>query len=358
MFIGPTSQAPRVDETRADAVYELEIAFEQLTRERGASHARRGSSIASSATCWSTSPATRTAPSSASTSCTRPTASTGRLGLRRVARLRDAAARADEPRAAAAAARAARPVLARAVRRATPIRWGTRLHDRFLLPHFVEQDFADVIADLRAAGYPLDAAWFAPHLEFRFPVYGRVRYDGVEIELRQAIEPWYVLGEEPGARRHGALRRFVGRAAAGAGARARSPSATSSRATAGGCRCSRPARTASSSAACAIGPGSRRAACIRRFRCTRRWCSTSSTWRHAAPSAAAPITSAIPAGGTTTTFPVNSNEAEARRRARFFAFGHTPGSPTDAGHAREPRVSVHAGSAAAQAAIASRRTPA
>src|SRR5208283_1427056 len=87
-----------------------------------------------------------------------------------------------------------------------PIRWGTRLHDWFLLPHFVERDFGSVIADLNAAGYPLEADWFAPHLEFRFPVYGRVCYQGVEIELRQAIEPWYVLGEEQGA---GGTARYV-----------------------------------------------------------------------------------------------------------------------------------------------------
>src|SRR5262249_28272349 len=80
-----------------------------------------------------------------------------------------------------------------------PVRWGTRLHDQFLLPYFVEKNFETVVRDLRAVGYAFDLAWFAPHTEFRFPVYGRVCYEGVEVELRQAIEPWYVLGEEPGA---------------------------------------------------------------------------------------------------------------------------------------------------------------
>jgi len=75
-------------------------------------------------------------------------------------------------------------------------RWGTELHDRFLLPHFIEQDFADVIVDLNAAGYPVRAEWFAAHLEFRFPKVGDYAVSGIALELRQALEPWHVLGEE------------------------------------------------------------------------------------------------------------------------------------------------------------------
>ncbi len=80
--------------------------------------------------------------------------------------------------------------------RAKLARWGTELHDRFLLPHFIEQDFADVIVELNAAGYPLRAEWFAAHLAFRFPKVGDYAVSGIELELRQALEPWHVLGEE------------------------------------------------------------------------------------------------------------------------------------------------------------------
>jgi uncharacterized protein (DUF2126 family) len=75
------------------------------------------------------------------------------------------------------------------------VHWDTRLHDEFMLPHFVVQDLRDVIEDLNGAGYPFRTEWFAPFVEFRFPRYGTVAYEGVELELRQAIEPWHVLGE-------------------------------------------------------------------------------------------------------------------------------------------------------------------
>ena len=77
-----------------------------------------------------------------------------------------------------------------------PTRWGTALHDRFLLPTFIRMDFEDVIAEMREAGFAFDPAWFAPHLEFRFPLLGTVQSAGIELTLRNALEPWHVMGEE------------------------------------------------------------------------------------------------------------------------------------------------------------------
>jgi uncharacterized protein (DUF2126 family) len=75
-------------------------------------------------------------------------------------------------------------------------RWGTELHDRFLLPSFVRMDFKDVLTELNEAGYPFDMAWFEPHFEFRFPMIGQVKVKSIELTLRSALEPWHVMGEE------------------------------------------------------------------------------------------------------------------------------------------------------------------
>src|SRR5205814_1398734 len=80
-------------------------------------------------------------------------------------------------------------------------RWGTALHDRFLLPHYVWRDVVGVVDELGRAGVPFDAEWLLPFLEFRFPVCGRAVYEDVELEVRTALEPWLVLGQEVAAQR-------------------------------------------------------------------------------------------------------------------------------------------------------------
>jgi len=207
---------------------------------------------------------------------------------------------------------------------ADPIRWGTRLHDRFLLPYYVEQDFKEITRDLQRTGYPLHPEWFAPHIEFRFPVYGSVTYHGVTIELRQAIEPWYVLGEEPGA---GGTARFVDSSVERLQVHVKGLTPERQAVTCNGRRLPLQPTGTFGEFVCGI-----------RFR----------AWQpphclHPTIPVHAPLIIdlldlanarslggctyhvAHPGGRTYDTFPVNSNEAESRRRARFFAFGHTPG---------------------------------
>ena len=184
LFVGPTSQAPRVDEARNDSLYELEIAFRQIPDRGGCPpwlvdrvfrhllvDVTGNTHRAEFCIDKLYSPDSAERPARACSSC---------------ARFEMPPHAADEPGAAAAAPRPDRPVLGDAVRRRSWSRWGTELHDRFMLPHFVEQDFHDVIDELRHGRLsPSTHDWFAPHFEFRFPLHRqRRRSAACSLELR------------------------------------------------------------------------------------------------------------------------------------------------------------------------------
>jgi len=195
-FVGTTSQAPRVDEGRAEALYELEIAFAEIARLSAGGGRTQP---------WVTDRALRHLLTDITGNTHRaefcidklysPDSPRGRLGLLelrgfempphlRMAMVQSLLVRSlvawfwDEPL------------------RAPLIRHGANLHGRYLLPHFLIHDIADVAADLRAHGIAFETSWLDPFTEFRFPRIGTAVFDGVEIELRGAIEPWNTLGEE------------------------------------------------------------------------------------------------------------------------------------------------------------------
>jgi uncharacterized protein (DUF2126 family) len=204
------------------------------------------------------------------------------------------------------------------------VHWGTELHDRWMLPHFVTQDIRDVVKDLREAGYAFEERWFDPFIEFRFPRFGTVVYEGVEMELRQAIEPWNVLGEEVSA---GGTARYVDSSVERMQLRVRGLTNSRHIVSCNG----RPLPLHPTGI-----PGEYVAGI--RFKAWNPWSAL-----HPTINVHAPLTFDLvdtwsgraiggctyhvshPGGRSEETSPVNANAAEARRFARFWEHGHTPG---------------------------------
>ena len=199
MFIGPTSQAPRIDEARNDSVYEIEIAFREMER-RTKAEAGHVSAVAGGPAAAQS--AGRRDRKHASRGVLHRQAVFARqrhrpAGIAGDARLRNAAARAHEPDPAVAAARAGRALLEEALcaGEAGPLGYRTARSipaAALRVARFRGRDDRD----WHAAGYPFQARWFAPHFEFRFPKYGDFASRGIDVELRGALEPWHVMGEE------------------------------------------------------------------------------------------------------------------------------------------------------------------
>jgi uncharacterized protein (DUF2126 family)/transglutaminase-like putative cysteine protease len=198
MYIGPTSQHPRVDEARLDALYELELAFRHLPGNNCAPEILDG--------LFRNLLVDVTGNSHRAEFCLDkmypPDGHGLRLGLLELR----AFEMAPHYRMGLLEMLLVRGLISLFWRRpytGTPIRWGSALHDRFMLPHFVKRDFSDILNYMRQFGFDFEERWFDPHGDFRFPEIGSFAADGVMVELRKALEPWNVLAEETSSGRTG-----------------------------------------------------------------------------------------------------------------------------------------------------------